>query len=66
TVGGLLSLDGAGGDFAFGHSPQVSINTAAGILNRDMPIGNQHRPVYMRLPEKPEDMQQKDNRYSIM
>jgi hypothetical protein len=66
SVGGLLSLDGAGGDFAFGHSPQVSINTAAGILNRDIQTSSRHIPAYMRLPEKPEDMQQKDNRYSIM
>lgn len=66
SVGGLLSLDGAGGDFAFGHSPQVSINTAAGILNRDIKVSNRHIPAYMRLPEKPEDMQQKDNRYTIM
>jgi len=66
SVGGLLSLDGAGGDFAFGHAPQVSINTAIGILNRDIKKDSRHVPAFLRLPEKPEDMQQRDNRYTIM
>lgn len=66
SVGGLLSIDGAGGDFAFGHSPQVSINTATGVLNRDIRIHNRDVPAFQRLPEKPEDMQQRDNRYTIM
>lgn len=66
TLGGLLSLDGLSGDFAFGHAPQVSINTATGLLNRNVRFGTRDMPVFLRLPEKPEDMQRSDNRYSIM
>lgn len=66
TMGGLLSLDALAGDFAFGHAPQVSINTATGILNRDVRLGGRRAPVFLRLPEKPEDMQRSDNRYTIM
>lgn len=66
SVGGLLALDGANGDMVFGHAPQVSINTATGVLNPDVRTNAHTSPAYLRLPEKPEDMQQRDNRYSIM
>ena len=66
TMGGLLSLDGLSGDFAFGHAPQVSINTATGLLDRDVRLGTRRMPAFFRLPEKPEDMQRSDNRYTVM
>jgi len=66
TRGGLLAVDGALGDFAFGHAPQVSINTATGLVNRNIKAGTSQSPAFFRLPEKPEDMQQKDNKYTIM
>lgn len=66
TIGGLLSLDGISGDFSFGQAPQVSINTSTGVLNRNIKRGKAQVPAFLRLPEKPEDMQQRDNRYSIM
>lgn len=66
TVGGLLSLDGISGDFSFGHAPQVSINTSTGVLNRKIKRGTAEVPAFLRLPEKPEDMQGRDNLYTIM
>jgi hypothetical protein len=66
SVGGILAIDGTGGDFAFGSSPQVSINTASGILNKNIRVGTAIAPVFMRLPERPEDAQRGANRYSIM
>lgn len=66
SVGGLLSLDGTGGDFSFGHAPQVSVNTATGVINRDIRMQNRDIPAFLRLPERPEDMQRQDNRYTIM
>lgn len=66
SMGGLLSIDGAGGDFSFGRAPQLSINTATGVLNRAIRRGERFDPAFLRLPEKPEDMQQRDNRYTIM
>lgn len=66
TMGGLLSLDGISGDFSFGLPPQISINTSTGVLNKNIKRGDVQAPVFLRLPEKPEDMQQRDNRYTIM
>ena len=67
TRGGLLALDGEDGDLAVGLAPSVSINTAAAQLNRNIrtPSGRTH-PAFLRLPEKPEDVQRRENRYSIM
>jgi hypothetical protein len=66
SIGGLLSLDGTVGDFAFGYPPQVSVNTATGVLNRNIKTNAHQTPVFLRLPEKPEDMQKDSNRYTIM
>ena len=66
TRGGLLSFQGEEGDLAVGHAPMVSVNTSVAQINRSIKIGNQLSPAFMRLPEKPEDMQQQSNRYTIM
>ena len=67
TRGGLLTLEGEEGDFTVGHAPSVSINTAIAQTNRNVRQrdGREHA-AFLRLPEKPEDMQQRDNRYTIM
>jgi hypothetical protein len=67
TRGGLLTLEGEEGDFTVGHAPSVSINTAIAQTNRRVRHrdGREHE-AFLRLPEKPEDMQQRDNRYTIM
>lgn len=67
TRGGLLTLEGEEGDFTVGHAPSVSINTAIAQTNRNVRQrdGRDHA-AFLRLPEKPEDMQQRDNRYTIM
>lgn len=64
--GGLLAFDGENGDFAVGHAPMVSINTSTAQINRSVKVGDQTFPAFLRLPEKPEDMQRLDNRYTIM
>jgi hypothetical protein len=66
TRGGLLTFEGEEGDLSVGHAPMVSINTATAQINRSIRIGKSQYPAFLRLPEKPEDMQQKDNRYTIM
>jgi hypothetical protein len=66
TRGGILSFLGEDGDFVVGHAPMVSINTAVGQVNRRHRVGKREQPVFIRLPEKPEDMQRQDNRYTIM
>ena len=66
TRGGILSFLGEDGDFVVGHAPMVSINTAVGQVNRRKRTGTKEQSVFIRLPEKPEDMQQRDNRYTIM
>jgi hypothetical protein len=63
---GLLSPEGEQGDFTVGSFPLVSINTAVGQVNRIIKDGRASSPAFMRLPEKPEDMQQSDNRHTIM
>lgn len=66
TRGGLLSLEGEHGELVVGHAPMVSINTAVAQLNGHVNEGGKIRPAFLRLPEKPEDMQQRDNRYTVM
>jgi hypothetical protein len=66
TRGGLLSLEGEDGDFTLGHAPSISINTSTAQINRRVRIGGREYPAFLRLPEKPEDMQQSDNRYTVM
>jgi len=66
TRSGLLSAEGEQGDFTVGSFPLVSINTAVGQVNKTVKAGKASSPAFMRLPEKPEDMQQSDNRHTIM
>ena len=67
TRGGLLTLTGEDGDLALGPAPSVSINTAAAQINRQIRTSNgRTHPAFLRLPEKPEDVQRRENRYSIM
>lgn len=67
TRGGVLSFMGTEGDFVSGLAPLVSINTAVGQVNRDQRIGAARSiPTFTRLPERPEDMQREDNRFSVM
>ena len=66
TRGGLLATQGEEGDLALGHAPMVSINTSVAQINRSIKVGNRLYPAFMRLPEKPEDMQQQENRYTVM
>jgi hypothetical protein len=44
----------------------ISINTSIGQVNRAMDIRGRLVPVFTRLPERPEDMQRLENKYSIM
>jgi len=66
TRGGVLSFLGEETDFYVGHAPMISINTAIGQVNRKIAVDGKELPVFMRLPEKPEDIQQRDNRYTVM
>jgi hypothetical protein len=66
TRGGLLSLEGEHGELVVGHAPMVSINTAVAQLSGHATEGGKNRPAFLRFPEKPEDMQQRDNRYTVM
>jgi hypothetical protein len=64
--GGLLSISGEHGDFNLAHAPLVSINTAVGQINRVLETGGRKRNLFVRLPERPEDMQRQDNRHTVM
>jgi len=66
TRGGVLSFLGEETDFYVGHAPMISINTSVGQVNRKIVVDGREFPVFMRLPEKPEDIQQRDNRYTVM
>ncbi len=66
TRGGLLTLQGETGDLTVGYAPMASINTAVAQINKSVRVGQGEYPAFMRLPEKPEDMQQQANRYTIM
>jgi hypothetical protein len=66
TRGGVLSFLGEETDFYVGHAPMISINTSVGQVNRKIVVDGKEVPVFMRLPEKPEDIQQRDNRYTVM
>lgn len=66
TRGGVLSFLGDEGDLAVGHAPMIAINTSVGQVNRSLQRGKRTMPVFMRLPERPEDMQRQDNRYTVM
>ena len=64
--GGLLAFEGEEGDLSVSHAPMVSINTSTAQINRSVKEGSASYPAFLRLPEKPEDMQRQDNRYTIM
>lgn len=66
TRSGVMSFLGEDDDFYVGHAPMISINTAVGQVNRRLDIKGDTFPVFTRLPEKPEDMQQRDNKYTVM
>jgi hypothetical protein len=66
TQGGLLSIDGTAGDFAFGSPPQINLNTAAAVLNRKLLRDGVETDVFLRLPSAPEDIQRRENIYTIM
>ncbi len=66
TQGGLLSIDGTAGDFAFGPPPQINLNTAAAVLNRKLRRDGRETDVFLRLPSAPEDIQRSENVYTIM
>jgi hypothetical protein len=44
----------------------IAINTAVGQIDRVLQEKRRSIPIFMRLPEKPEDMQRQDNRYTVM
>jgi hypothetical protein len=64
--GGLLFFETEGGDLSVGSTPMVSINTAVAQINRSVVYNGNNYPAFLRLPEKPEDMQRQDNRYTVM
>ncbi len=66
TRGGVLSFLGDEGDFGIGHAPMIAINTAVGQINRSLQNGTLLTPIFLRLPEKPEDMQRQDNSFTVM
>ena len=66
TQGGLLSIDGTAGDFAFGDSPQINLNTTTAVLNRKVRRDGVDTDVFLRLPSSPEEIQRAENSYTIM
>lgn len=64
--GGLLAFEAEGGDMSVGATPMISINTSVAQINRSVKIQGHSYPAFLRLPEKPEDMQRQDNRYTVM
>jgi hypothetical protein len=66
TRGGLLSLAGEDGDFNVAHAPLVNINTAVGQINRALEARGRLINLFVRLPERPEDMQRQENRHTVM
>jgi hypothetical protein len=63
---GVMSAIGEENDFYVGHAPLISINTSVGQVNRRLIFNGQELPVFTRLPEKPEDLQQRENKYTVM
>lgn len=66
TRSGMMSFVGEEQDFYVGHAPMISINTSIGEVNRRLRMDGEEYPVFLRLPEKPEDVQQRDNKYTVM
>ncbi len=63
---GVLTFVGESGDQTIAPSPIIAINTAVGQTNAKLKDAQRSRPVFVRLPEKPEDMQRQDNRHTVM
>lgn len=63
---GVMSAIGEEDDFYVGHAPMISINTSVGQVNRRLVFNGQELPVFTRLPERPEDLQQRENKYTVM
>ncbi len=66
TRTGVLNLLDESGDFVVSQAPTITVNTAIGQINRNAKHNDKQTPVFLRLPEKPEDMQRQDNKYTIM
>lgn len=66
TRSGVLNFLDETGDFVVSQAPTITVNTAIGQINRNVKHNDKQTPVFLRLPEKPEDMQRQDNRYTIM
>lgn len=66
TRSGVLNFMDESGDFVVSQAPTITVNTAIGQLNRNVKQNDKQLPVFLRLPEKPEDMQRQDNKYTIM
>jgi hypothetical protein len=66
TRSGVMTFIGEETDFYVGHAPMISINTSIGQVNRHLRVEGGDIPVFLRLPEKPEDVQQRDNKYTVM
>jgi hypothetical protein len=66
TRSGVMTFLGEETDFYVGHAPMISINTSIGQMNRRLRTDDGEIPVFLRLPEKPEDVQQRDNKYTVM
>ncbi len=66
TRSGVLNFLDETGDFVVSQAPTVTVNTAIGQINRNIKHDEQQTPIFLRLPEKPEDMQRQDNKYTIM
>lgn len=66
TRSGVLNFLDETGDFVVSQAPTVTINTAIGQINRNVKHDEKKTSIFLRLPEKPEDMQRQDNKYTIM
>ena len=53
-------------DLSVGVAPDVSVQTSVALINKRLKVGKSTRPVFSRLPEKPEDMQQQENKFTVM
>lgn len=66
THTGVLNFLDETGNFVVNQAPSITVNTAIGQINRSVKHNDRQTPVFLRLPEKPEDMQRQDNKYTIM
>jgi len=67
TRGGLLYGSGEVSDFTLTTAPSVTVNTSVAYTQKfTVRTASGEQNVLFRLPEKPEDMQREDNRFTIM